>query len=116
MANRRMFSKRLINSDRFIEMPLTTRGLYFHLCLEADDEGFIDNSSTIMRIVGASKDDFSLLIAKQFLFEVDSTIYVVTNWFEHNQIRKDRKTKSKYSDLKNRANQLTHGAYLTNKK
>lgn len=116
MANRRMFSKRMIESDAFLEMPLSSRCLYFHLCLMADDEGFIDNVTTVIRIVGASHDDFKLLLTKRFILQVDSSVYVVTDWFEHNYIRKDRKLKSKYNHLQNTVNEMTNGAYLINKK
>lgn len=67
MAVKRMFSKKIIDSDAFLEMPLTTQALYFHLNMRADDDGFIGNPKTIQRLIRASEDDLKLLIVKGFL-------------------------------------------------
>ena len=67
MANRRMFAKTIIDSDAFLDMPPSTQAMYFHLAMRADDDGFINNPKSIMRIVGAKDDDIKLLIAKKFI-------------------------------------------------
>ena len=67
MAQRRMFSKKITDTDSFMELPLSSQALYFHLNMHADDDGFISNAKTIIRMTGASTDDFKLLIAKQFI-------------------------------------------------
>lgn len=68
MAQRRMFSKTITNSDPFLEMPLSTQCLYFHLGMCADDDGFVQARS-VMRQIGSSEDDLKLLFAKGFLIK-----------------------------------------------
>ena len=99
MADRRMFSKRIINTARFLTMPLSTQALYFHLGLAADDDGVVE-AFTTMRQVMASQDDLRILVAKGFvkLLNDDMVAYIM-DWRENNKIRADRKTDSLYKDL-----------------
>lgn len=90
MAERRMFAKTIIDSDAFLEMPLSTQALYFHLSMRADDDGFINNPKRIQRMTGAGDDDFKLLLAKRFLIIFDSGVVVIKHWKIHNYIQKDR--------------------------
>ena len=101
MANRRMFAKTIIDSDAFLDMPPSSQVLYFHLAMRADDDGFINNPKTIMRIVGAKDDDIKLLIAKKFIIPFDSGVVVIKHWRIHNYIQKDRYTETKYIEEKN---------------
>ena len=89
MAQRRMFSKKITDTDKFLEMPLSTQALYFHLNMGADDDGFVDRPKTIQRTVGASDDDLKLLLAKNFIISSDTGIVVIKDWRIHNYIRKD---------------------------
>ena len=90
MAERRMFAKTVIDSDAFLDMPLTTQALYFHLSMRADDDGIVNNPKKIQRMVGASVDDAKLLAAKQFIIPFDSGIVAIRHWKLHNYIRSDR--------------------------
>lgn len=90
MAERRMFSKTVIDSDAFIEMPLSTQALYFHLAMRADDDGFVNSPSRIRKDVGASEDDLKLLLAKRFVLSFESGVIVIKHWRIHNYIQKDR--------------------------
>lgn len=90
MAQRRMFSKKITETDKFLEMPLSSQALYFHLSMGADDEGFIDRAKTIQRTIGASDDDMKLLIAKGFLIPFESGVVVIRHWRIHNFIQSDR--------------------------
>lgn len=101
MANRRMFAKTIIDSDAFLDMPPSTQVLYFHLAMRADDDGFINNPKTIMRIVGAKDDDIKLLVAKRFIIPFDSGVVVIKHWRIHNYVQKDRYTETKYIEEKN---------------
>ena len=92
MANRRMLSKLVIDTDKFMEMPLSTQCLYFHLLLASDDDGFVASPKRIMRLLGASEDDMRLLIAKEYAYVFRSGIVVIRHWFVHNQLRTDRYT------------------------
>lgn len=90
MAERRMFAKTIIDSDAFLDMPLSTQALYFHLSMRADDDGFINNPRKIQRMIGGSDDDLKLLIAKRFIIPFDSGIVVIKHWKINNYIRSDR--------------------------
>ena len=90
MAERRMMAKSIIKSDQFLDMPATTQNLYFHMLLDADDDGFVNAPKSIMRIVGAKEDDMKLLIAKQFVIGFGSGVIVIKHWKIHNYIQSDR--------------------------
>ena len=99
MAEKRMFSKRIIDSARFIKMPLSTQALYFHLGLHADDDGIVE-AYIIMRNLGATEDELKILAAKNFVKVLnDELVTFVTDWQEHNLIRADRKIDSIYKNL-----------------
>ena len=100
MAERRMFAKTIIDSDAFLDMPLTTQALYFHLSMRADDDGFINNPKKIQRMIGASDDDLKLLIAKNFIIPFESGIVVIKHWKIHNYIRNDRYKETVYKEEK----------------
>ena len=85
-----MFAKTIIDSDAFLDMPLSAQALYFHLSMRADDDGFINNPKKIQRMIGASDDDCKLLIMKQFIIPFESGIVVIKHWRIHNYIQKDR--------------------------
>ena len=90
MAERRMIAKSIIKSDLFLDMPATTQNLYFHMLLEADDDGFINSPKSIMRVIGAKDDDIKVLIPKQFIIPFESGVLVIKHWKIHNYIQKDR--------------------------
>lgn len=90
MAERRMFAKSIIDSDAFLDMPLSAQALYFHLSMRADDEGFVGNPKRIRSMIGASEDDYKLLIVKRFLLVFPSGVVVIKHWKIHNYIQSDR--------------------------
>lgn len=100
MAERRMFAKSIIMSDGFLDMPASTRCLYFTLAMFADDDGFINNPRSIMRQIGAAADDMNILIAKQYVIVFDSGVIVIKHWRVHNYIRSDRYKPTIYQDEK----------------
>lgn len=100
MAERRMFAKTIIDSDAFLDMPLSTQALYFHLSMRADDDGFINNPKKIQRMVGGSDDDMKLLIAKNFIIPFESGVVVIKHWKIHNYIRNDRYKETVYQEEK----------------
>lgn len=95
-----MFSKKITETDSFLDMPLSSQALYFHLNMGADDEGFVDKAKTIQRTIGASGDDMKLLIAKGFLIPFDSGVVVIRHWRIHNYIQADRFQATIYQDEK----------------
>lgn len=96
IAERRMFAKTIIDSDAFLEMPVSSQCLYFHLSMRADDEGFINKPKTIMRMIGAKDDDMNVLILKKFIIPFESGVVVIKHWKIHNYIRGDRLHETKY--------------------
>lgn len=100
MAERRMFSKPLTSSDLFLEMPKDAQLLYFHLALDADDDGFINSPNKIIRCVGCQKSDMEVLIKKGYLKLFESGIAVIVHWKIHNYIQKDRYKETIYQKEK----------------
>ena len=111
MAERRMFAKTIIDSDAFIDMPLSSQALYFHLSMRADDDGFINNPKKIQRVIGCADDDLRLLIAKNFIIPFDSGIVVIKHWRIHNYIRNDRYKATVYQDEKAMLSVKENNAY-----
>lgn len=100
MAERRMFAKTIIDSDTFLDMPLSTQALYFHLSMRADDDGFINNPRKIQRSIGATDDDLKLLVLKQFVLIFESGIIVIRHWRLHDYVRSDRYKETIYTEEK----------------
>ena len=96
-----MFSKKIIDSGIFLEMPLSTQCLYFHLNMRADDEGVVDNVRQIMRMIGANEYDIKTLLAKAFLLIVDGEVVVIKDWYIHNTLKNDRTEESLYHNQLN---------------
>ena len=98
MAEKRMFTQKIIDSDAFLDMPLSSQALYFHLNMRADDDGFVNNPKRIQRTIGASEDDLKLLIVKRFVIGFDSGVIVIKHWKMHNTLRKDRYNPTQYQE------------------
>ena len=111
MANKRMFSLSIVDSDAFLDLPLSTQALYFHLNMRADDDGFISNPKKISRIIGASEDDLKLLIMKRFVLVFEDGVIVIKHWRMHNTIQKDRYKKTNYIDDLKQLSIKENGAY-----
>ena len=90
MAEKRMFSRELVESDQFLELPLSAQGLYMHICMEADDDGFVNNANRIRKVVEASKEDYQILFDRGYLLQMANGLVVVSHWKICNSIRKDR--------------------------
>ena len=98
MAEKRMFTQKIIDSDAFLDMPLSTQALYFHLNMRADDDGFVNNPKRIQRTVGASEDDLKLLVAKRFLICFENGVIVIKHWRMHNTLKNDRYRPTQYQE------------------
>ena len=99
MAERRMFSKKIIDSARFLKMPISSQALYFHMGVRADDDGVVEGYN-VMKMTGATEDDLKVLVAKGFVTVLnDDLVSYINDWKEHNLIRADRKVDSIYKDL-----------------
>lgn len=111
MAQRRMFSKSITESDAFIDMPLTTQALYFHLGMVADDEGFVDKPKAIMRLIGANQNDLDILIAKKFLLRFETGIVVIKHWKINNYLQVDRIAETNYKEERSELLLQDNGSY-----
>ena len=98
MAERRMFAKTIIDSDAFLEMPMSARLLYYDLSMRADDDGFVNSPRKIMKFIGASSDDMNILIARKFVIGFDNGVVVIKHWRIHNYIRGDRYKETTYKE------------------
>lgn len=98
MANRRMFSLDVIDTDKFLDMPATSQNLYFHLGLRADDDGFVSSPKKITKLVNCGSDDLNVLISRGFVIPFDDGIMVITHWKQNNYIQADRYKRTLYQE------------------
>ncbi len=112
MADRRMMSKRITDTDAFQEMPMTAKYLYCELVWAADDDGFVGNPRTIMRKIGVTDDDMRILIAKRYVLIFESGVIVIKHWRIHNYIQKDRYKPTTYVEEKSTLALDDKGAYI----
>ena len=99
MGDRRMYSKKICRSARFLKMPASSQNLYFHLGLDADDDGVVE-AYPVMCLTSATEDDLRILVTKEFVVPLNQDLVCfITDWREHNSIRADRKVDSVYKDL-----------------
>lgn len=108
-----MFSKKIIDTDWFMDMPSSSQNLYFHLSMRADDDGFVANPKRIIKLIGASEDDYKLLIAKSFIIPFESGICVITDWRINNYLRIDRYTSTIYQKEKAMLKIDENGKYIS---
>lgn len=111
MAKRRMFSKEVIGTDWFTDMPATSQLLYIHLSMEADDDGFVTSSKSAMLNAHATKDDLAILTAKRYVIPLDSGLYLIKHWKQNNYLRNDRYKPSDYADRLADFDQKPDGSY-----
>lgn len=111
MAERRMFAKTIIDSDAFLDMPLSSQALYFHLSMRADDDGFLNNAKKIQRTLGCADDDLKILFAKNFVIPFETGVCVIKHWLIHNMIQKDRYKVTMYSEEKDKLSIKNNKSY-----
>ena len=109
-----MFRLDVLETDAFMDMPLTTQALYFHLSLRADDDGFVGNPKRITKNIGAGEDDLKLLIAKRFVLVFDDGVIVIKHWRLHNSLSGNRYHETKYLEDKALLTIKDNGAYTLN--
>ena len=111
MANKRMFSKDITDSDAFIEMSSAAQALYFHLNQGADDDGFNNQVQMAIMKAHASTDDLKILMAKNFVIRFECGVIVIKHWRLHNTLRKDRYTPTNYQEELNLLGIKENGVY-----
>lgn len=105
---------KIIDSDSFKEMPLSAQALYFHLGMNADDEGFLNNAKSVQRSISASDDDMKLLVAKNFIIPFESGVVVIKHWKMHNQIQPSRLKPTQYTEERSLLAVKENKAYTLN--
>ena len=98
MAQKRMFSLSVIDTDKFLEMPVSSRLLYYELGMRADDDGFVDNWKKILLFTGLKEDDMKVLISKQFIIPFESGVIVIRHWRMNNYLQNDRTKPTLYQE------------------
>lgn len=112
MAQKRMFSLSVVDTDRFLEMPVSAQALYFHLGMHGDDDGFVASPRKIARAVGCNLDDLRLLTQKNFIIPFESGVVVIVDWGINNTLKNDRYKPTVYKDEKARLSEGPEGNYL----
>ena len=100
MATKRMFSRSVVTTDAFMDLSATAKILYFYLNMAADDDGFVDNPRTIMRMCGASVEDWKQLVTNQYILLYEDGVVVIRHWLVHNTLGKDRYHETEYLEKK----------------
>ena len=111
MAIRRCFSKKIVRSDDFLDLPVTTQLLYFQLGMEADDRGYINNARSVIKLVGCTKGDLEMLIAKRFVLVRKETLILIKGWRINNTIQPTRISETLYVDDLKLLYLDEHGSY-----
>ena len=115
MAERRMFTKKITDSDAFTALPPTTQALYFHLCMNADDDGFNNKIRQAMFNAHADSNDYNLLVQQKFIIPFDNKgVIVIKHWRLHNYIKNDRYHQTEYVEEKARLVLKENGVYSEN--
>lgn len=112
MAEKRMFSKKIIDTDWFMDMPASSQNLYFHLSMRADDDGFVASPKRIIKLIGATEDDYKILIGKKFIIPFESGVCVITDWRINNYLRNDRYAETVYKEEKEQLTLNENGKYI----
>ena len=112
MAERRMISLKVIDTDKFLEMPLSTRYLYHELNVRADDDGFVGSPKKITKMVGGTDDDLKILAAKEFILPFQSGVIVIKHWRINNYVPTDRYKKTVYLEEANMLEKDKKGEYF----
>ena len=114
MAERRMFAKTVVDSDAFLDLPVSSQALYFHIGVRADDDGFVNNPKRITRITSCTDEDLQKLVDNGFLISFNSGVVVVAHWRMNNQLRGDRYKGTIYVNEKEQLFIQSNGVYTLN--
>ena len=112
MAQKRMFSLQVVDTDKFLDMPTSSQALYFHLGMHGDDDGFVASPRKIARCAGCSDDDMRLLASKGFIIPFESGVLVITDWRVNNTLQNDRYKETIYRYEKSMLRLDKSGKYI----
>ena len=112
MANKRMFSIDVTETDSFLEMPLTAQALYFHLGMRGDDDGFVSNPRSIMRVAGCSEGDLAILAEAGYIISFRSGVIVISDWKVNNNLRNDRYKPTTFQSERSMLSETANKRYI----
>lgn len=102
---------KIVDSDAFLDMPLSTQALYFHLGMRADNDGFVNNPRRIARLIGACDDDLNILLSKRFILVFDNGVVVIKHWRIQNTLKNDRLKMPQYPEIAAKVYIKANGSY-----
>lgn len=114
MANKRMFSIDVTETDSFLEMPLTAQALYFHLGMRGDDDGFVSNPRSIMRVAGCSEGDLAILAEAGYIISFRSGVIAISDWKVNNNLRNDRYKPTTFQSERSMLSETANKRYILN--
>ena len=114
LANKRMFSVDVTETDAFLEMPLTAQALYFHLGMRGDDDGFVSNPRSIVRVSGCSESDLVTLAKSGYIITFRSGVIVISDWKVNNNLRNDRYKPTTFQDERSMLSETANKRYILN--
>ena len=112
MALRRMFSLEVVNTDAFLDLPLSTQALYFHLGMRADDDGFVASPKRLTAMVGCSTEDMDRLVEAGLVLRFESGVCAIRHWKLNNYLQKDRYKETNCVAEKRRLRTDETGGYM----
>ena len=115
MAKRRMLDISIIESDRFRLMPPSAQTLYFHLNMNADDDGFVGMWKTLLRCLGIRAIHLTTLIEEEYVIMLNDDVLLISDWNLHNKIRRDRYCMGHYNSLLESVEIQSNGRYIKRK-
>ena len=107
-----MFSVEVVESDVFCSLPASAQSLYFHLCMNADDDGFVDKWKSILRYLKIKRIMLDELIRIRYVIEFGGEVLLISDWRRHNTIKLDRYAKSSYNHLLDTLERHPNGRYF----
>lgn len=110
-----MFDRAIIETDSFLDLPVSAKAMYFLLGMEADDSGFV-SPKRIMRVYGGTDDDVKVLIAKNYIIPFESGVVVITHWHQNNWLDSRRTKETQYTLEKNSLTLTANGKYVLSKR
>lgn len=112
MAERRMFHAGVVESDAFLDLSPAAQALYFHLGMQADDDGFVNGPRQVCRRCGARVEELQALIDGDFLLWFDG-VAVLKHFRMANTLQNDRIKQLNYPEIAKKLYILPNRTYTT---
>ena len=110
MAERRCFSRKVVESDAFWQLDYCCQALYLHLNMAADDDGFLNCAQGIASRIPDGEMYLKMLVENRFLMQFGD-VYVIKHWRISNTLKKDRLRPPAYPEVAKQIYVETNRAY-----